>query len=283
MGGINLSNVIWNQDYESLLHSVCVHCTIDDFDADSHRLTVENYIDLYFDKNEKNQISLYGTDKWWSYKIKKQYNGSNKFQIVLTDDEERKITLRGDTLGTYKCILQCLMHDKKLVLSKENLEKIEKLDLSELSFCNCEKRQVYNNHTIGSFFIIPKSDKQYVSLNTSRANSPYYDNFYMYLEFVKKYLEEDTCDNERMKNLFDDTGDFWKIFKGGEAFKKYIKCMCFEPFVENIQKFKTSPAKWDIDIINCYFKALNNNIAQRNIALYERYNKINLKSYNDIL
>ena len=36
-------------------------------------------------------------------------------------------------------------------------------------------------------------------------------------------------------------------------------------------------------MINGYFKAINNNIAQRNIALYERYNKINLKSFNDIL
>jgi hypothetical protein len=261
-----------------------VHCTTDDFDADSHVLTVNNYIDLYFDKNEKNQISLYGTDKWWSYKIEKQYGSWNKYQIVLTDDEERKITLRGDTLGTYKSILQYQIHGKKSMISKEKLEQIENLDLSELSFCHCEKRQVYNNHTIGSFFIIPKADKPYASLNISRAKAPYYDNFYMYLQLVKKYCIEKTCDDESMKSLFKDTEDFWKLFEGNEGFNKYIECMCFGPFVDNIpEKLKTSPIQWEVDIVNDYFKSINNNIAQRNITLYERYNKINLKSYSDTL
>ena len=61
----------------------------------------------------------------------------------------------------------------------------------------------------------------------------------MYLELVKKYCTEETCDNERMKSLFDDTRDFWKLFKGNEGFENYIKCMCFEPFIDNIEKFNT--------------------------------------------
>ena len=66
---------------------------------------------------------------------------------------------------------------KQQTLSYNCLKQVAGLDLDELNFCNCKNNELYNNHSIGSFFIIPKPKASRVSLNTSRARSPYYDNF----------------------------------------------------------------------------------------------------------
>ena len=262
-----MSKIKWCDDYEALFHSVCVHCSNDGFDADSCLTAVENYIDLFFEK-ENGKIRFWGTDKKWNYLIQRQSKSVEKYEIILIDDTGQKICMRGDTIGTYKSILKAKIIKKQQTLSYNCLKQVAGLDLHELNFCNCKNNALYNNHSIGSFFIIPKPKASRVSLNTSRARSPYYDNFFMFLNLIKNY-KKDKLTDDTFKELFHETKVIWDMM----TFEQYIECMGLKPFIEDIPKqLFVTPNLWNVETINLYNKTINECINKRNILLYDRIN-----------
>ncbi|WP_371922272.1 hypothetical protein [Treponema sp. OMZ 799] len=208
------------------------------------------------------------TDKIWDYCVSPQ-EGSGRYEILLKDENSKELILRGDTLGTYKSILGKFEHKVK---TENLLGKIDGLDLKNLEFCTCNDKTLLNNGRIGSFFIIPKPNRPRASINTQRAREPYKDNFFMFLELVKTYINNKTidCDNE-MKNLFDETKIFWNLFKN---FEDYIECLCFQPFIDIDEKLKkelnTSPNSWNTETVNIYIRTINDCILKREELLKKR-------------
>lgn len=274
-----MSEINWDLGYEEWLHKVkpgqCVHCyNSDKFDPDSVENTIENYIDLYFTKADRDLIAFIGTNVLWKYEIRRQYN-SPLYEIRLKNAENgHELIVRGDTIGTYKWPM-ALLRTKTLGADKEltysNLKKINGLDLTQLNFCSCEKNALYNNHGIASFFIIPKPNCG--SINTARARYHYFDNFFVFLDIIKNYCIKGYVKTESWKKLFEETDDYWNLYKGEDGFDNYIKSMAFEPFITNIPKeLYTSELKWDVEVFNLYLSTLNECINRRKIILQNRVN-----------
>ncbi|WP_428770543.1 hypothetical protein V1L52_01560 [Treponema sp. HNW] len=253
--------------------NTCKYCTCkieEFFDPDSDEKVVNHYIDFFFDiiEEKKNKAKIIKTNKIWDYCVSPQ-EGSGRYEILLKDENSKELILRGDTLGTYKSILGKFEHKVK---TENLLSKIDGLDLKNLEFCTCNDKTLLNNSRIGSFFIIPKPNRPRASINTQRAREPYKDNFFMFLELVKTYINNKTidCDNE-MKNLFDETKIFWNLFKN---FEDYIECLCFQPFIDIDEKLKkelnTSPNSWNIQTVNTYIKTINDCILKREELLKKR-------------
>ena len=268
----------WNKNYIEL-HSEengCRYCTCKIekyFDPDSDERVVNHYIDFFFDiiDNKKNKAKIIKTGKIWEYHVQPQ-GSSKRYEILLKDENSKKLILRGDTIGTYKLILQELEHKlKDKIKTKDLLGKIDGLDLKNLEFCTCNDKTLLNNSTIGSFFIIPKPDRPYASINTWRAGKPYKDNFFMFVELVKTYINNGTINDNEMKKLFDATKMFWNLFK---SFDDYIECMCFQPFMDIDEKLKEelriSPLDWNIETVNKYVETINCCIMKREELLKKR-------------
>ena len=267
--------VKWNKNYIEL-HSEetgCRYCTCKTekyFDPDSTDRVINHYINFFFNiiDDKENKIKIIKTDKIWEYCIRSQ-EGSGKYEVLLKDENLKELIVRGDTIGTYKLILR-KFEDK--IKTKDLLDKIDGLDLRNLEFCTCNDKTLLNNSRIGSFFIIPKPNRPYASINTQRAREPYKDNFFIFLEFVKTYISNKkiSCDKE-MEKLFDETKLFWSLF---ENFDDYIECMCFQPFM-NIDKklkedLKKSPSSWNVETVNTYIKTINDCILKREELLKKR-------------
>lgn len=272
-----MSEFNWDLGYEEWLHKVksgeCKHCyNSDKFDPDSVKNTIENYIDLYFTKADDNLVSFYGTDALWKYEIRKQIN-SPLYEICLNNvDSRHELIVRGDTIGTYKWPM-AILRTKTLGADKEliyrNLKNIMGLDLTQLNFCDCDNQALYNNHSIASFFIIPKPNNG--SINIARARYHYFDNFYIFLNIVEDYCIKGKARNESWDKLFEETADFWNLYKGVYGFEKYIETMAFEPFMDNIPKeLYTSELKWNVETFNLYLTTLNDGINKRKAILRSR-------------
>lgn len=253
-------------DYEEYYYSpednpVCMHCGVTD--RDSVEVTLEHYLDLYFEKSVNNTVRPIGTKEWWNYKI--QAN-----QIVLTR-ENKEILLRGDTLGTYKCILISKFGRD---LSYKKLASFKNLDLTLLKFCNCDKHWIYNDHTIGSFFFIPLpcyNQDRYNTLNIKRAQKPYLDNFFMFLKMIESYCLNQHVSDETIQVIFDKTKDYWNLYSGRQGYNNYITSHVLESFIKDIPDvLYQSPSTWDIETVNLYFKTLNSCIEKRNKELSTR-------------
>ena len=265
----------WNTDYIELLYHAdgCKHCTCEiknDFDPDSDERVVNHYIDFFFNiiDDKENKVKINKTDKIWEYCIRSQ-EGSEKYEVLLKDENLKELIVRGDTIGTYKLILR-KFEDK--IKTKDLLDKIDGLDLRNVEFCTCNNKILLNNSRMGSFFIIPKPNRPYASINRQRAREPYKDNFFMFLEFVKTYISNKKidCDKE-MEKLFDETKLFWSLF---ENFDDYIECMCFQPFMNIDEKLKEdlkkSPSSWNVETVNTYIKTINDCILKREELLKKR-------------
>lgn len=276
---IERKNMIkWNKNYIEL-HSEengCRYCTCKIekyFDPDSDERVVNHYIDFFFDiiDNKKSKAKIIKTGKIWEYCVRLQ-EGSGKYEILLKDENSKELILRGDTIGTYKLILQELEHKlKDKIKTKDLLDKIDGLDLKNLEFCTCNDKTLLNNSRIGSFFIIPKPARPYASINTWRAGKPYKDNFFMFVELVKTYINNGTINDNEMKKLFDETKMFWNLFK---SFDDYIECMCFQPFMDIDEKskedLKTYPLEWNTEMVNKYIRTINDCILKREELLKKR-------------
>lgn len=266
-----ISDIIpFGYDYEEYYYSdkdnaLCMHCGVTD--RDSVKSTLENYIELYFERGVHNTVRPIGTREWWNYKI--QYN-----TIMLTM-EDKEIWLRGDTLGTYKCIL---MNKFGCDLSYNKLKNFQTLDLSLLKFCKCERNWIYNDHTIGSFFFIPLpcyNKDRYNTLNIKRAQKPYFDNFFMFLRMIEDYCLEQKVSDTTIQDLFNRTKDYWNLYSGKDGFINYIYSHALGAFVDNVPEvLYESPGTWDDKTVNLYFKTLNECIEKRNKELFERYKLI---------
>ena len=157
-----------NTDYIELLYHAdgCKYCTCEiknDFDPDSDERVVNHYIDFFFDiiDNKKNKAKIIKTGKIWEYHVQPQ-GSSKRYEILLKDENSKELILGGDTIGTYKLILQELEHKlKDKIKTKDLLGKIDGLDLKNLEFCTCNDKTLLNNSRIGSFFIIPKPNRPY--------------------------------------------------------------------------------------------------------------------------
>lgn len=272
------NTIKWNTDYIELLYHAdgCKYCTCEiknDFDPDSDERVVNHYIDFFFDiiDNKKNKAKIIKTGKIWEYHVQPQ-GSSKRYEILLKDENSKELILRGDTIGTYKLILQELEHKlKDKIKTKNLLGKIDGLDLKNLEFCTCNDKTLLNNSRIGSFFIIPKPNRPYASINKQRAREPYKDNFFMFVELVKTYINNETINDNEMKKLFDETKMFWNLFK---SFDDYIECMCFQPFMDIDEKlkedFKTSPLEWNAGMVNKYIRTINDCIMKREELLKKR-------------
>ena len=271
------NTIKWNTDYIELLYHAdgCKYCTCEiknDFDPDSDERVVNHYIDFFFDiiDNKKNKAKIIKTGKIWEYHVQPQ-GSSKRYEILLKDENSNEIRLRGDTLGTYKLILEKFVHNVHKIKTTSLLKEINGLDLEKLSFCTCDNKILLNNSTIGSFFIIPKPDRPYASINTWRAGKPYKDNFFIFVELVKTYINNGTINDNEMKNLFDETKMFWNLFK---SFDDYIECMCFQPFMDIDEKLKEelriSPLDWNIETVNKYVETINCCIMKREELLKKR-------------
>lgn len=265
----------WNTDYIELLYHAdgCKHCTCEiknDFDPDSDERVVNHYIDFFFNiiDDKENKVKINKTDKMWKYCVQPQGSGK-RYEILLKDENLKELIVRGDTIGTYKLILR-KFEDK--IKTKDLLGKIDGLDLRNLEFCTCNNKILLNNSRIGSFFIIPKPNRPYASINRQRAREPYKDNFFAFLEFVKTYISNKKidCDKE-MEKLFDETKLFWSLF---ENFDDYIECMCFQPFMNIDEKLKEdlkkSPSSWNVETVNTYIKTINDCILKREELLKKK-------------
>lgn len=250
-------------DYEEYYYSskdnpACMHCGVTD--RDSVKVTLEHYLDLYFEKNVNNTIRPIGTKEWWNYKVQ-------AYQIVLTK-EDKEILLRGDTLGTYKCIL---INKFGWDLSFDKLASFKDLDLTLLKFCNCDRHWIYNDHTIGSFFFVPlpcNNTERNNTLNMKRAQGPYFDNFFMFLKMIESYCLNQHVSDKTIQAIFDKTKDYWNLYSGKEGFNNYINSHALGTFIENIPEvLYQSPVTWDIETVNLYFKTLNRCIEKRNKEL----------------
>lgn len=272
------NTIKWNTDYIELLYHAdgCKYCTCEiknDFDPDSDERVVNHYIDFFFDiiDNKKNKAKIIKTGKIWEYHVQPQ-GSSKRYEILLKDENSNEIRLRGDTLGTYKLLLEKFVHNVHKIKTASLLKEINGLDLEKLSFCTCDNKILLNNSTIGSFFIIPKPDRPYASINTQRAREPYKDNFFMFLELVKIYINKKKidCDKE-MEKLFDETKLFWNFF---DNFDDYIEYMCFQPFMDIDEKLKEelriSPLDWNIETVNKYVETINCCIMKREELLKKR-------------
>lgn len=272
------NTIKWNTDYIELLYHAdgCKYCTCEiknDFDPDSDERVVNHYIDFFFDiiDNKKNKAKIIKTGKIWEYHVQPQ-GSSKRYEILLKDENSKELILRGDTIGTYKLILQELEHKlKDKIKTKDLLGKIDGLDLKNLEFCTCNDKTLLNNSRIGSFFIIPKPNRPYASINKQRAREPYKDNFFMFVELVKTYINNGTINDNEMKKLFDETKMFWNLFK---SFDDYIECMCFQPFMDIDEKLKEelriSPLDWNIETVNKYVETINCCIMKREELLKKR-------------
>ena len=271
------NTIKWNTDYIELLYHAdsCKYCTCEiknDFDPDSDERVVNHYIDFFFDiiDNKKNKAKIIKTGKIWKYHVQPQ-GSSKRYEILLKDENSNEIRLRGDTLGTYKLILEKFVHNVHKIKTASLLKEINGLDLEKLSFCTCDNKILLNNSTIGSFFIIPKPARPYASINTWRAGKPYKDNFFMFVELVKTYINNGTINDNEMKKLFDETKMFWNLFK---SFDDYIECMCFQPFMDIDEKLKEelriSPLDWNIETVNKYVETINCCIMRREELLKKR-------------
>ena len=272
------NTIKWNTDYIELLYHAdgCKYCTCEiknDFDPDSDERVVNHYIDFFFDiiDNKKNKAKIIKTGKIWEYHVQPQ-GSSKRYEILLKDENSKELILRGDTIGTYKLILQELEHKlKDKIKTKDLLGKIDGLDLKNLEFCTCNDKTLLNNSRIGSFFIIPKPNRPYASINKQRAREPYKDNFFMFVELVETYINNETINDNEMKKLFDETKMFWNLFK---SFDDYIECMCFQPFMDIDEKlkedFKTSPLEWNAGMVNKYIRTINDCIMKREELLKKR-------------
>lgn len=123
--------------------------------------------------------------------------------------------------------------------------------------------------------LIPKPQKPRMSFNTERSYSPYYDNIFIYLKFIKENFEHNKCTNAKFDELFRKTKEFWNLFNN---FDNYIKTFNLQPFTsKNIpQKLYKSPGEWDTKTLNLYITTLNKCIIERTNSLNTILNINNL-------
>lgn len=250
---VNIFKIDFEKEYN--ITDGCCYCEKNGFDADSCKEATKAYMMLYFSRERNSKVRLYGTDKEWQYKIERQPGTSKKYQIRLYD-EKTTVVLRGDTLGTYKKVLNCTGISN---LCLEYILNNTNIDVSTLKFCDCKNMRLRNNHGLESFLLIPKVPRPYISINTERSKAPYWDNPFIFLNIIKNvYLG---CKySDALYEYIVQTADFWNCFGNGLlGYNRYIKCMGLEGFDKLLDDkiVNSYPELWNEDDMNYYIKQLN--------------------------